>query len=119
MPPSDAESRLDEAALARLLRVAPGWKRDGSSLTKTFDYYKDWKQAIAFVDRVAVVAEKLQHHPDVHIENYKYVRIVTTTHATKMLSDADLLLAYEIEDVADPYEYADPATPPRQTLPRA
>lgn len=118
MPPSDAEKHLDEAALARLLRAAPGWKRDGTTLTKTFDF-KDWKQAIAFVDRVAVVAEKLQHHPDVHIEGYRHVRIVTTTHSTKMLSDADLFLAYEIEAVADPHDRSDPATPRRQTRPRA
>lgn len=118
MAPSDAETHLDEAALERLLRVVPAWTRDGPSLTRTFAY-RDWKQAIAFVDRVAVVAEKLQHHPDVHIEGYRHVRIVTTTHSTKMLSDADLSLAYEIEAVADPYDHSDPATPRRQTPPRA
>jgi 4a-hydroxytetrahydrobiopterin dehydratase len=120
MPLPEIETTLDEAALARLLRVARGWTREGETLTKTFTY-RGWKHAIEFVDRVAKVAEKLEHHPDIHIEGYKKVRIVTTTHATNKLSDADLYLAYQIEAVADPYDYADPTSPsPRPpTLPRA
>ena len=119
MPLPEIETSLDEAALARLLRVAHGsWKREGETLTKTFTF-RGWKHAIEFVDRVAKAAETLNHHPDIHIERYKNVRIVTTTHATKKLSDADLYLAYKIEALADPFDYADPTSPRPPTLPRA
>jgi 4a-hydroxytetrahydrobiopterin dehydratase len=94
--PTPLESQLDARALDALLRDAE-WTRDGESLTKTFRC-KGWKAAIAFVDRIAVAADALNHHPDVHVESYRNVRIVTTTHATKQLSDADVALARRIDE---------------------
>ena len=91
---TEAESRLDESALPALLGT--GWQRDGETLTKTFRC-KGWKDAIAFVDRIAPVADELGHHPDVHVEGYRNVRIVTTTHATSRLSDADVALARAVD----------------------
>jgi 4a-hydroxytetrahydrobiopterin dehydratase len=97
----ERETRLDEAALATLLASAGGWTRDGERLTKTFRC-KGWKGAIAFVDRIAVAADELDHHPDIHIERYRNVRIVTTTFATGKLSDADVALAKRIDEIAGP-----------------
>lgn len=90
-----AESELDNAALDALLKDA-GWTREGETITKTFRC-KGWKSAIAFVDRIAKAADELNHHPDLHIESYRNVRIVTTTHASKKLSDADVMLARRID----------------------
>jgi len=98
MPLPEIETRLDERALAEWL-PASGWTRDGETLTKTFRR-KGWKDAIAFVDRIAKAADELNHHPDIHVEGYRNVRIVTTTHATKKLSDADVALARRIDEVA-------------------
>ncbi len=92
-----AESHLDEAALARLLEQ--GWKRDGAAITKTFTF-KGFKGAVAFANRVADAANEANHHPDIHIESYKTVRIVLTTHATGGISDADVDLARRIDAVA-------------------
>ena len=94
--PERIETRLDEAALASLLATG-GWTRDGEMLTKTFRC-KGWKDAIAFVDQIAKAADEVNHHPDIHIENYRTVRVVTTTHATKKLSDADVALARRIDE---------------------
>jgi 4a-hydroxytetrahydrobiopterin dehydratase len=99
MPLPEIETRLDEAALAAWL-PSSGWTRDGEMLTKTFRR-KGWKDAIAFVDRIASAADELDHHPDIHVEGYRNVRITTTTHATKRLSDADVALARRIDEVAD------------------
>jgi len=93
-----AESQLHDDDLASLL-AGSGWSREGETLTKTFRR-KGWKDAIAFVDRIAKAADELNHHPDIHIEGYRNVRIVTTTHATKKLSDADVALARRIDEVA-------------------
>ena len=96
----EREARLDEAELARWL-PSSGWTRDGETLTKTFRC-KGWKRAIAFVDRIAAAADELDHHPDVHVERYRNVRVVTTTFATGKLSDADVALARRIDELADP-----------------
>jgi 4a-hydroxytetrahydrobiopterin dehydratase len=96
----ERETRLDEEALARWL-PASGWSRDGETLTKTFRC-KGWKSAIAFVDRIAIAADELDHHPDIHVERYRNVRITTTTFATGKLSDADVALAKRIDELADP-----------------
>jgi len=98
MPLPERETRLDADALARWLPTS-GWTRDGEMLAKTFRR-KGWKDAIAFVDRIALAADELDHHPDIHIERYRNVRVTTTTFATKKLSDADVALAQRIDEVA-------------------
>ena len=96
MPLPELETHLDEGALAGLLATG-GWTRDGETITKTFRC-KGWKDAIAFVDRIAAAADAVNHHPDIHVEGYRTVRVVTTTHATKKLSDADVALARRIDE---------------------
>jgi 4a-hydroxytetrahydrobiopterin dehydratase len=92
------ETRLDEAALAQLL-ASGAWRREGNAITRTFTF-KGFKGAMAFVDRVAEAANAANHHPDIHVERYKTVRIVLTTHATSGISDADVELARRIDELA-------------------
>lgn len=90
------ETRLDEAALARLL-AAGRWRREGNAITRTFTF-KGFKGAMAFANRVAEAANSANHHPDIHVERYRMVRIVLTTHATNGISDADVELAQRIDE---------------------
>jgi 4a-hydroxytetrahydrobiopterin dehydratase len=99
VPVPENETRLDDAALASLLASGAGWTRDGSALTKTFTF-KGFKGAMAFVNRVAEAASAANHHPDIHLEAYKTVRIVLTTHIAHGLTDADIALAKAIDAVA-------------------
>jgi 4a-hydroxytetrahydrobiopterin dehydratase len=92
------ETRLDEAALERLL-ASGAWRREGSAITRTFTF-KGFKGAMAFANRVAEAANAANHHPDIHVEQYKTVRIVLTTHATGGVTDADVALARTIESLA-------------------
>ncbi len=94
-----AEHRLEEPLLTELLGELDGWTRDGDAITKTF-VVTGWKTALAFVARVGDVATALDHHPDIHIERYQRVRIVSTTHITKGLSRADIDLAKAIDATA-------------------
>jgi len=98
VPVPENEARLDETALASLLESGVGWRRDGNTLTKTFTF-KGFKGAVAFANRVAEAANAANHHPDIHVEGYKTVRIVLTTHATGGISDADVELAGRIDAV--------------------
>ena len=96
----ERETTLTPPDLAALLASGAGWARDGETLTKVFRC-KDWGHAIAFVQRIGAAAEELDHHPDVHLERYRNVRVVTTTFATGKLSDADVGLARRIDELAD------------------
>jgi 4a-hydroxytetrahydrobiopterin dehydratase len=91
------ETRLDGAALARLLAEA-AWRREGNAITRTFTL-KGFKGAMAFANRVAEAANAANHHPDIHVEQYRTVRIVLTTHATGGITDADVELARLIDEL--------------------
>ncbi len=97
-PLPERETRLDTIALEEWLPTS-GWTRDGEALTKTYRR-KGWKDAIAFVQRVGAAADEIDHHPDIHLERYRNVRITTTTFATGHLSDADVALAKRIDELA-------------------
>ena len=101
MPAPENETRLDAAALASLLSSGGGWTRIGDSLTKTYTF-KGFKGAVAFVNRVADAASAANHHPDIHLEAYKTVRIVLTTHIAHGLTDADVELAGTLDAVERP-----------------
>jgi 4a-hydroxytetrahydrobiopterin dehydratase len=92
----ESEQLVPEPLLTELLGELDGWERDGQAVTKTFTL-KGWKSAMAFANRVAEAAATANHHPDIHIERYKTVRIVLTTHITKGISQADIDLAKAID----------------------
>ena len=56
---------------------------------------------MAFVNRVAEAANSANHHPDIHLEAYKTVRIVLTTHVADGLTDADVDLARRIDNLQE------------------
>lgn len=94
-----SEQLLPEATLAKLLGELDGWQREGQTISKTFTL-KGWKSAMTFANRVAEAATAANHHPDIHIERYKTVRTVLTTHITKGISQADIDLAKAIDAIA-------------------
>jgi 4a-hydroxytetrahydrobiopterin dehydratase len=93
------EQRLDEPLLNELVSELEGWTSDGTRLTKTH-VRKGWKSAIALVNAVAEAAQRADHHPDIHVEDYKKVRFVLTTHASGGISQSDIDLAKEIDRLA-------------------
>lgn len=87
---------LTEAEAALYLPQVPAWEmRDAKSLRRRFRF-KDFVEAIAFVNRIAEVAEEQGHHPDIYI-SYNRVRIDLTTHAIGGLSENDFILAAKID----------------------
>ena len=98
---TERERPLEEEALAAGLATLPDWERQGATITKRFRF-KGFKSAVALVNRVAEVVNRHNHHPDIHLEHYKHVRIVLTTHATKGISQADIDLAHDIDAVETP-----------------
>ena len=80
-----------EAALGGL----PAWTRDGASIRRSFRF-TDFAAAVAFVNRVAVPADELWHHPDVDIR-WNTVTLSLTTHDEGGLTDLDFKLAAAID----------------------
>lgn len=85
---SDAEV---EAGLAPL----SGWSRAGNTIEKTYEL-ATFPDAIAFVTRVAFLAEAANHHPDLDVR-WRRVRVALTTHDQGGITDNDLELAGAIE----------------------
>lgn len=93
------ERRLEEPLLTELVSELDGWTSDGTRIEKTF-VRKGWKSAIAFVNAIAEAATAADHHPDIHVEGYKRVRVVLTTHISKGISRSDIDLARRIDQIA-------------------
>ncbi|MCX7624283.1 MAG: 4a-hydroxytetrahydrobiopterin dehydratase [Thermomicrobium sp.] len=87
--------RLDDAAIARALEELAGWEREGDALVREFRL-KNFREAMAFVNEVAEVAEELRHHPDIAIR-YNRVRLALTTHDAGGVTERDLELARRID----------------------
>jgi 4a-hydroxytetrahydrobiopterin dehydratase len=88
---------LTNAELQQFLKAHPGWSSDGKTLEKTYEF-ASFPEAIAFVGRVAEVAERQDHHPDIDIR-YRKVKLSLTTHEASGLTFRDPLLASEVEKV--------------------
>lgn len=72
------------------------WFEENETIEKEF-VFKNFIEALAFVNRVGSLAEENNHHPDILLHSYKKVRISLTSHEEKTLTDKDLLLASLIE----------------------
>jgi 4a-hydroxytetrahydrobiopterin dehydratase len=89
-----AEAR--KAALARLHGWADAQGRD--AIVKKF-VFKDFNQAFGFMTRVALVAEKMDHHPE-WCNVYKTVDVVLATHDAGGVTELDIKLAEAMEKMA-------------------
>jgi 4a-hydroxytetrahydrobiopterin dehydratase len=90
MPP-----RLSDLEIQRALGGLTGWTRRGEMLTKTFAFER-FSDGIAFVDRVARVADEMNHHPDIDVR-YTKITMTLSTHDAGGITQSDLTLAERIE----------------------
>lgn len=84
----------------QFLAAYPDWKmvEGRDAVVKTFKF-KNFNEAWGFMSRVALAAEKADHHPE-WFNVYNKVEITLTTHDARGLSDRDIVLAGFIEDAA-------------------
>ena len=86
---------LDEAAAHALLSDLPGWGVRESRLEKTF-VFRNHYEAMAFVNAVAWVSHRQDHHPELLV-GYKDCRVAYWTHAIGGLSENDFICAAKLE----------------------
>jgi len=90
---------LTREVAERLRQQTPDWvfEEDGKAVRRQFKL-KDFKEAIAFVNAVAEVADAEDHHPDIFIR-YRQVTFTLSTHAIGGLSENDFILAAKIDNL--------------------
>jgi 4a-hydroxytetrahydrobiopterin dehydratase len=71
---------------------------NGKSIAKNSEF-KDFKEAIGFVNRVAEIAEAEGHHPDIRLYDYNKAEIKMSTHAVGGLTQKDFKIASEIDKI--------------------
>jgi 4a-hydroxytetrahydrobiopterin dehydratase len=88
----------DSEVLAALGKL-PGWKANGKAIERKFEF-SDFKQAMAFVNRIAAAAEEANHHPDVSI-SYNKVTLALISHDSGGVTSRDVKMAGRINEIAD------------------
>jgi len=88
---------LTEEQTNDLLKQIPSWTIKEGNVFKQFKF-KDFKEAMAFVNKVAGIAEQENHHPDITI-SYSQVSIGLWTHAINGLSENDFILPAKIDQI--------------------
>ncbi len=82
------------------LSQIPGWtlSGDGKSISREL-VMKDFLAAIQLMNQIAEVAEREDHHPDLHLTGYRKLRIELATHSIGGLSENDFILAAKIDEL--------------------
>ena len=88
-------ARLDEAEIEERLEALEGWSREGDAVVKKFDC-GDFAGSVELVNRVAPLAEEMNHHPDLAI-SWDTVTVAITTHSEGGLTAGDFELAQAID----------------------
>jgi 4a-hydroxytetrahydrobiopterin dehydratase len=92
-PLKGAEHRLGAEAAAQALRALPGWQlqEDGAAIGQTFSF-QDYYRTMAFVNALAYLANREDHHPDLGV-HYNRVVVRYSTHDVGGLSENDFICA--------------------------
>ncbi|MEK7142873.1 MAG: 4a-hydroxytetrahydrobiopterin dehydratase [Patescibacteria group bacterium] len=78
------------------LQKLPGWKYRANKISKQFEF-KSFRQGIALVNKLAPFCDRIDHHPDIHINYRKILFELTRYDIGGKVTDRDLVVAGEIE----------------------
>jgi 4a-hydroxytetrahydrobiopterin dehydratase len=87
---------LDDDQISERLQGVPEWRREGAEIVRDLKF-DDFAAALAFVNRVADLAEERNHHPDILVHGWNNVRLTVTNHSQGGLTEADFELAQSID----------------------
>lgn len=88
---------LSNQEILERLKSLNGWIYVNNSISKQFDF-KDFIEAISFVNSIALEAEKMDHHPDILIHSWNKVKINISTHSAGGVTEKDFELAKKIQE---------------------
>jgi len=87
---------LTDAEIAAALQNLPSWERSGNAITNTAEL-ADFPTAIQVVNRIAELAESVDHHPDIDIR-WRKLTFHLSTHSAGGITEKDFSLAQQIEE---------------------
>ena len=90
---------LTQSEIERQIKTVPQWQQEGQTITRTFEF-KNFVEAIAFVEQLVEPAETAKHHPDLAI-SYNKVTVSLTSHDAGGLTAKDFELAQTISQIGD------------------
>jgi 4a-hydroxytetrahydrobiopterin dehydratase len=90
-------ARLSAAETAAQLRVLPGWSPAGGAIEKTFRF-AGYPETIAFVNAVAAIAQREDHHPDLSV-HYDHCTVAWSTHSAGGVTLNDIVCAAQVDDL--------------------
>ena len=93
-----ARRKLTDVEIETELATAPGWKRSGEKLQRTFQF-QDFVAAFGFMASAALIAERMNHHPE-WFNVYRTVRIELSTHDAEGITALDFELARAMNALA-------------------
>lgn len=86
---------LNAAEIDEVLKTHAAWKLEGGKLVREWSF-KDFVEAMKFVNRVAVVAEEAGHHPDIDVR-YNHVVLGLVSHDAGGITSRDAAMARRID----------------------
>lgn len=97
-----APAKLTDAEITRELATTPGWTRTADKLARTFQF-ADFVAAFGFMASVALVAERMNHHPE-WFNVYRTVGVELSTHDAGGISALDFELARAMTQLAQRFD---------------
>jgi 4a-hydroxytetrahydrobiopterin dehydratase len=99
VPCRQGTPKLSQEAVAEALTKVEGWHQEATTIKKTFTF-THFADSMTFVNKVAKIAEREGHHPDMQIFAYNQVSLLLTTHAVGGLTENDFIMASLINELA-------------------
>jgi len=94
---------VDLVSLAKIneyLEKIPAWslENNGKSIVRSFEF-KNFQEAVEFINKIAEIAEEVGHHPDIRLYDYNKVNVLLTTTSLGGLTEKDFDMASRIDSI--------------------
>ena len=89
---------LNKDEITKKLSAFPEWDFENRQIGKEFKF-KDFAEALNFVNKVGTFAEEMNHHPDILLHSWNKVKITVSTHSEGGVTQKDFKLAEKIESI--------------------
>ncbi len=91
-------SLLTSKEINNRIKEISGWEYLENQIGKEFQF-KDFSEALNFVNKVGAIAEEMNHHPDIFLHSWNKVKITVSTHDKGGVTENDFQLAKKINDL--------------------
>lgn len=98
-PCEGLSNKLPAEKVAALSHEVDHWNIIDDNRIEKYFRFKDFREALDFVNQVGAIAESENHHPDIHIVDWNRVLLSLSTHAIGGLSENDFILAAKIDEL--------------------